>query len=85
LFGVSWTGPCRDGVVVGRVELRRLLVIGNSKLPVAIVHVSFGDAVVNDAGSGMGFDVELEDTNSIFELSVAEVVRGPLEKVVDLL
>jgi hypothetical protein len=35
-----------DGVAVGRVELKGLLVIGDGEPPVAVVHVSFREAVI---------------------------------------
>jgi hypothetical protein len=69
-----------DCIVVGRVELKRLLVVGNRELPFAVVHISFGEAIVNIARLRIGFDVESEDANGFLELLASQInaVKRPI-------
>src|SRR5882724_11873767 len=79
-----------DCIRVLGVQLKRLFVVLNCKLLVAVYHVGFPKAVVGIEALGKHLNVELENLNRIldsFHLHelVAETIKLPLAKVISVL
>src|SRR6266576_3448969 len=76
-----------DGTAVLRVSLQGLLIVGDRRGLVAVVHVTFREAVVDIAGLRIGLDIQLENTDRFLELFranelVAQAVQFVLIEVV---